>query len=238
MTPIDPAREALLDAILTHVPFDGWSEAAFAVAIRDTGMDRAEAMALCPRGPLDLAILHHRRGDLRMREALQKEPLSDLKIREKIARAIRLRLDAIDDKEAVRRGSALFALPHNAPEGAKLLWGTADAMWDAIGDPSDDFNWYSKRATLSGVYASVVLYWLGDDSLDHQATDAFIDRRIENVMQIEKLKASVRQNPVLSRLLQPAEAILSRVRPPAKMPPVDLPGHWTDPTAPGGRSDG
>ena len=71
-------------------------------------------------------------------------------------------------------------LPHMAPEGARLIWGTADRIWTALGDTSDDVNWYTKRATLSGVYAAVVLYWLGDDSTDGQATRAFIDRRISD----------------------------------------------------------
>ena len=101
-----------------------------------------------------------------------------------------------EHKEAVRRGTTLFALPHMAAEGAKLIWGTADAIWTALGDTSQDANWYTKRLTLSGVYSAVVLYWLGDDSLDMQATDAFLERRIDNVMQFEKFKAQARQNPV------------------------------------------
>ena len=91
----------------------------------------------------------------------------------------------------------LFALPINAGEGAKAIWGTCDAIWTALGDTSDDVNWYTKRATLSGVYSSTVLFWLGDDSPDHQATWEFLDRRIENVMQFEKLKASVQKIPLL-----------------------------------------
>jgi len=138
-------------------------------------------------------------------------------------------LKAIEDKEAVRRGTVMFALPHMAPDGAKLIWGTADAIWEALGDPSRDVNWYTKRATLSAVYGSVVLYWLGDDSADGYATRAFIDRRIENVMTFEKVKASVRSNPLLKPVTGALDSLLSRVKAPTKMPVVDLPGMWRDP---------
>ena len=90
-------------------------------------------------------------------------------------------------------------------------------------------NWYTKRATLSGVYASTVLFWLGDDSLEHEATWAFLDRRIDDVMAIEKIKAQVRENPVLSRVMSGPNWLLSRIKAPMKMPDMDLPGSWTAP---------
>jgi ubiquinone biosynthesis protein COQ9 len=116
----------------------------------------------------------------------------------------------------------------HAPEGAKLIWGTADRIWTGLGDGSRDINWYTKRATLAGVYSSTVLYWLGDDSLDNQATWAFLDRRIDDVMQIEKVKAQVRKAPGVARMMKGAEAVLSRIKPP-KPRRGDLPGGWTAP---------
>ena len=102
--------DQLLDAILTHVPFDGWTAASFSAAISDTGMEPAVARAVCPRGAVDLALAYHARGDAMMVERLHAEDLSMLKFREKIMRAIQLRLEVIDDKEAVRRGAALVLL--------------------------------------------------------------------------------------------------------------------------------
>lgn len=217
----------ILDAALLHVPFDGWSETAFKAAIEDTDTAPALARGLFPRGALDLAAAYHRRGDDAMVAALAARDLSELRFRDKVALAVRLRLEAVEDKEAVRRGATLFALPMHAAEGARLVWGTADRIWTALGDTSDDINWYSKRATLSGVYSSTVLYWLGDDSLDHQATWAFLDRRIDDVMQIEKVKANLRKAPGLGRMMQQAERFASRIRPPKRRD--DLPGDWSVP---------
>ncbi|MCZ4365743.1 COQ9 family protein [Sulfitobacter dubius] len=230
MTPpkADP-KDQLLDVALMHVPFDGWSSATFNAAIKDSGLDPALARAVCPRGAVDLAVAYHRRGDAKMLEGLAQADLSQMRFSDRIAKAVRLRLEA-GDREAIRRGSTLFALPHHAPEGAGLIWETSDKIWTALGDTSDDVNWYSKRATLSGVYSATLLYWLGDASEGHQATWSFLDRRIDDVMQIEKLKAQVRESPTLSRLMAGPNWLLSHIKAPRGQQDPDLPGRWTPPS--------
>ncbi len=213
-------REALLGAALSHVPFDGWSDATLKAAAADSGTDLALARALFPRGGVDLALAYHRQGDRRMAQALAEADLSGLRFRDKVARAVRLRLETAD-RELVRRGTTLFALPQYAADGAKAIWGTADAIWTALGDTSDDLNWYSKRASLSAVYGATVLYWLGDDSTEHQATWDFLDRRIENIMQFEKAKAAVTANPLGKALMSGPFKVLERIRAPKL--PDDLP---------------
>jgi ubiquinone biosynthesis protein COQ9 len=222
----DPVRELILDAALAHVPFDGWSEAAFRAAIADAGVDAALARAVFPRGAADLAAAFHRRGDAALAARLAGEDLSVLRYRDRVARAVRLRIELAEDREVVRRGTTLFALPHMAPEGARLIWGTADAIWTALGDTSRDLNWYTKRATLSGVYGATVLFWLGDDSPGHQATWDFLDRRIDDVMRIEKLKAQVRENALGKALLAGPAKLMDKVRAPTV--PDDLPGRVMD----------
>ena len=223
----DDITTKILDAALMHVPFDGWSETTFRAAVADAGADPTVARALFPRGALDLAAAFHRRGDDLMAARLAEADMTGLKFREKVTLAVRLRLEVVEDREAVRRGSTLFALPMYAAEGARLIWGTADRIWTELGDSSDDINWYTKRATLAGVYSSTVLYWLGDDSLDSQATWDFLDRRIEDVMRIETVKARVRDNAVLSKLFAGPLWVLGQVRAPGARGGDDLPGHWS-----------
>ncbi len=219
----EDTKQQLLDAILMHVPFDGWSEASFRAAVVDCDLDDGLARAICPRGAVDLALAYHARGDQVMLDRIKSTDMSELKFREKVAAAVRFRLEAVEDKELVRRGMTLFSLPNHAADGAKAVWGTCDLIWDALGDTSDDVNWYTKRATLSGVYSSTLLFWLGDDSPDHQNSWAFLDRRIENVMQFEKLKAQVNGNPLLKPLLAAPNWFAAQVKPPMKMR-ADLPG--------------
>ncbi|QBY02258.1 COQ9 family protein [Rhodophyticola sp. CCM32] len=217
----------LIEAALDHVPFDGWSEGTFKAAINDTGVDEATARALFPRGAVDLALGFHRQGDAALGAALAAADLSQMRIRDRIAFALRTRLELVEDhKEAVRRGSTLFALPLYAADGARAIWNTCDAIWDGLGDASEDVNWYTKRATLSGVYGATLLYWLGDQSEGHIATWAFLDRRIENVMQFETFKKQINDNKLLQPFLVAPNWVLSRVKAPARMRDMDLPGRW------------
>jgi len=211
--------DTLLNAALPHVAFDGWSPATFDAAVAETGIDPA----ICPRGAVDLAVAYHLRGDAAMTKAMAEADLSHMRYSEKVAHAIRLRLAAAEDKEVVRRGTSLFALPNHAGDGAKLIWGTADAIWNALGDTSDDVNWYTKRATLSAVYGSVVLFWLGDDT---DAVDDFIDRRIANVMQFEKAKSQIKGSALLKPLTGLLGAMLGAIKAPRRAPDPNLPGIW------------
>lgn len=221
----DPAarKEALLDAILPHVAFDGWSHAAFRAAITESGVSAPVAHMLCPRGAVDLALAWHERGDRLMLERLAATDLGAMRIRDRIALAVRLRIEAAEDREAVRRGVTLFALPPYAADGARAIWNTADRIWNALGDASDDINWYSKRSILSGVYSSTVLYWLGDQSAGNQATWDFLDRRIEDVMRFEKVKGAVNGNPLFRTVFAGPLWAMGKVRAPRRAPD-DMPG--------------
>jgi ubiquinone biosynthesis protein COQ9 len=135
----------------------------------------------------------------------------------------------LEDKEIIRRATTVFALPQNLKRGGDLIWGTSDLIWTTLGDTSDDYNWYSKRTILSGVYSATLLYWLGDQSDGHADTWDFLDRRIDNVMQFEKTKAKLRENQGLMRLLAGPRALLSRLQAPS--PTLnDRPGTWSPTT--------
>ena len=223
------AKDELLDAILPHVVFDGWSESAFRAAIRDTGTDPDLARACCPRGAHDLAAAFHKRGDRVLEEWVEANGAPGGRYRDRIMGLERKRIELIGDREAARRAAAHFALPHNAAEGARLIWETADLIWRLLGDTSDDINWYSKRATLAAVHSATFLYWLGDESPGNAATWDFLDRRIEDVMRFEKVKAKLRESPLAKPFLQgPVAAILSHIHAPRSTPAADLPGYWQE----------
>ncbi|MEM9241753.1 MAG: COQ9 family protein [Pseudomonadota bacterium] len=235
MTNTDEAADIkarMLDAAAMHVPFDGWSDTTFKAAMQDADVAPGLARAAFPRGAVDLALAFHDAGDKAMAARLEETDQSSLRYSERVTLAVRTRLGVIEDKEMVRRGMTLFALPQYAGDGAQALWRTADLIWATLGDTSRDVNWYTKRATLSGVYGATVLYWLGDESEGHLNTWAFLDRRIEDVMRIEKLKAQARDNRVLGGLMKGQEAamnaILDRLVPQGARP-NDMPGRWSGP---------
>lgn len=188
------SRPEVLAAILAHVPFDGWGEASWRKAAKDLGQPPAFVKMAFPGGAPAMVEAHLQAQDEAMLKALKKKDLGKMKIREKITAAILTRL-ALNEKnrEAVRRTIGFLALPPNAALAAKCLWRTADAMWRAAGDTATDYNHYTKRIILSGIYSSTLLVWLNDHSKGLKDTKAFLARRIENVMQFEKVKARVRE---------------------------------------------
>ena len=207
-------KQKLLMAALPHVAFDGWSDVTFFAACEEVGINQNKGLLFFPRGGIDLAIYFHICGDKEMVLQLKKTDLTELRYRDKVAKAIKLRFQVIEDKEAVRRSSSLFSLPQNVLEGVRLTWSTADSIWRALGDHSDDINWYTKRTSLGLVYASCLLYWIGDDSVDHCKTWEFVDRRIENVMHFEKIKAQTKENKLFQRVFEFPIRLLGQVKAP------------------------
>jgi ubiquinone biosynthesis protein COQ9 len=187
----DTARARLLDAALPHVPFEGWSDSLLRIAARDAGMSDDEVALRCPEGVISLIVFWWREMDERAREAILSGE-SPAKIRERIRRAVILRLEAANGHEdALSRARARLLLPDGLATGAQLAWNTSDMIWRAIGDTSTDANWYSKRAILTGVWTSTLAIWLSESDPDKPQAHAFLDRRISNVMEFEKVKAKV-----------------------------------------------
>ncbi len=227
------SKDTFLEAALNHVPFDGWSEATMRATQDELEASDAEVRALFPRGALDLALAYHKAGDAEMVARLHAADLNAMRFRDRIAAGVKIRLE-LADKELVRKGMAFFALPQNATAGSAALWGTADAIWTALGDTSQDVNWYTKRAMLSAVYSSTVLFWLGDESDGHAASWAFLDRRIDNVMQFEKVKARARESRLFKSFMAGPGKCLEAIKAPgtSAMNP-NYPGRWTPEAANG-----
>ena len=184
-TNIDQARETLLLAMLPHVPFDGWSETAIRAGAEDAGLTPAEALNAFPGGPLEALALFSDWADRQMLARLETADLAAMKVREKVAAGVRLRLEVLEPhKEAVRRGLSVLSLPPNAGLGLKGLHRTVDAIWTMAGDRATDYNYYTKRLLLAGVLSSTTLFWLNDRSENHAATWAFLERRIDEVLKV------------------------------------------------------
>ena len=192
-------KERLIDAALNHVLFEGMGERAIHEGAAEIGMNPALARVYLPRGGADLAAAYHRRGDALLSAWLAESPPQG-RFRDRVAQAVMQRL-SFSDRGLARAGAAVLALPQNAALGARLIWESADLVWDGLGDRSQDVNWYSKRATLSAVYGATALYWLGDDSPDAADTREFLDRRLDGVMRFEGLKGRVRALPGMSALV-------------------------------------
>lgn len=183
----DRTEQTVLDAAIARAPALGWNARLVREACEACGLSRGDEELLLPNGARDLAALLSRRHDDRALAALGQIDAKSLKIRERIARAVSERMEAgAADLEATRRCAAFLALPTNADLGLKLAWESADHLWRWAGDEATDWNHYSKRTILSGILIpALTMRWFDG----REAAEAFVARRIDNVMAFEKWKA-------------------------------------------------
>lgn len=187
---LDELRIALAPSLADAAIFDGWSDDAVTQAAEMFGADPDVARLAYPGGSMDMIGAWIESVDAKMAEALTAEKLATLPIRERIRVLVQFRLDAIDgQEEALKRATAVMAMPHNAAASMKRAWTTADLMWRLAGDTATDYNHYTKRTILAGLYAATLASFADDMSDDKEQTKAFLARRIDGVMKFEKVKA-------------------------------------------------
>src|SRR5688572_21836882 len=192
-TPLEQLRRRLALPVGENAVFDGWTRAAVDTAAEQLGIDLAQARLAMPKAQAGIVDVYIQGVDRALEKHFTPERLAGMKIREKIRSLVWKRLEVMGPaREAVRRGVAILAMPQNLPLGLRIGWRTADLMWRIAGDTSTDFNHYTKRMMLGGVYASTLLVWIDDGSDEWSETASFLDRRIDDVMKIEKWKAEWR----------------------------------------------
>lgn len=201
---LDEIRLLLAPGIAAAAVFDGWSKVAVEAAAQEHGVDPAVAALAFADGPMTIIAAWVASIDTAMEQAFAGNIQSNLPIRERIRRLVCFRLDMLAGREeALTRALSIMAMPQNAARALRLGWASADAMWYLAGDKSTDFNHYTKRTILAGIYAATLAVFAYDKSEAKADTNAFLDRRIDGVMRFEKAKA---------RLLRPNDERFSMTR--------------------------
>ncbi|WP_294004796.1 COQ9 family protein [Sphingomonas sp.] len=205
-TPLEAIRLRLALAVGEHAVFDGWTPAAVNSAAAQLGIDPAQARLAFPKNPAAMVEAWIDGVDAAMVAHFTTEVIAAMKVRDRIRSMIWFRLETAGEaREAVRTALAVLAMPQNAALGLRTAWRSADLMWRLAGDTATDFNHYSKRLILSGVYGSTLVAWIDDQSEAWSDTAAFLDRRLAGVMRFEKWKSQWRgselRRPSLSRFL-------------------------------------
>lgn len=224
-TPMTDLQKRLIDKTAEVAAFDGWTDTALRQAAEELEIDPAVAFDIFRNRPIDLILAHSTLGDERLVEATSgQEWFESQKVRDKIKSLIMTRFDQHQhEREAIRRGLSVLALPQYAPAATAALYRTVDAMWRAAGDTATDYNKHTKRLLLSGVYSSSLLVWLNDQSEELETTEAFVRRRIDNVLfvfgKIGKLKAGAKEG--LRGNLRPSSFVPSFFKPPFVRPRGD-----------------
>ena len=195
-------QRQILDIAIPHICFEGWTRDVLARAAVEAGLSEADADLAFPQGALDAVLAHARLADDDMADEMAMLDLESMRTRDKIAIAIAVRLDSqIGNRDAIRKGLKLLADPRYVADGAKSLALTVDRVWRIVGDTSTDFNYYTKRGLLAGVYSATLIYWLNDNSEDQHKTREFLSNRISEVLRFGQTAAGL--SKVVDRLPNP-----------------------------------
>ena len=189
---IDEDTAALLDALLPHVPFDGWTQTAVRNALTSMGLAGDDAVLMFPNGAGEMIESAFALMDQRMADEAAVSDVAAYRLTARVRAIIAIRLEQTrGNKEAIRRALSWLSLPIHAPIAARITAATVNAIWHAAGDTSADFSWYTKRGILTAVYGSTLLYWLNDHSEDDEDTLHFLDRRLAGVGRIGKIRKTL-----------------------------------------------
>lgn len=186
---MDIAQEktTFIEALLPQTAIHGWSDEALKEAAKACHFDEGKVALLFPQGLDEMIEYTGLMFDEKMVQAFSKEALNAMKVRERIFELTKMRLTlAAPFKESLRQAATYFANPLKAPIGLKSLYHTVDTIWRLAGDTSTDYNFYTKRTLLSGIFSATVVVWLNDASADHEESWEFLKRRIDDVLSLPK----------------------------------------------------
>ncbi|MGI4852341.1 MAG: COQ9 family protein [Janthinobacterium lividum] len=178
-------QDNILLAMTSQISTYGWTLQCLEQAVIDLGFAEGEAKRAF-QGNLDYVFDHLiEMIDRQMGECLETVDLSSYRVRDRVVFLIMLRLKLMRPY----RDLLSQAIKHQSFSGSlknlsQKFFGTVSNIWYTAGDQATDFNYYSKRFLLSGVYASTFLYWLQDDSLNFAKTQIFLENRIDQVMKV------------------------------------------------------
>ncbi|KAL4920330.1 COQ9-domain-containing protein [Aspergillus aurantiobrunneus] len=193
------SQTTILSAALKHVPTHGFSRDALTLGARDTGFLDV-SIQLLPRGEFDLILfwLASRRGLLRAAAEqdglLAKSHPGSVTVEDKTKALImeRLRMNTVIRRQW-QDALAFMSLPSNIPLSLSELHALSSDILHIAGDASVDASWYTKRLSVSAIYASAEVVMTRDPSLDLSATEAFVTRRFEDSKAIGEKLAGTKQ---------------------------------------------
>ncbi|XP_040109843.1 ubiquinone biosynthesis protein COQ9, mitochondrial [Oryx dammah] len=182
-------QHRILTAALEFVPAHGWTAEAIAEGAQSLGLSSAAASMFGNDGS-ELILHFVTQCNARLTRVLEEEQKlvqlgqaekkkTDKFLRDAVETRLRMLIPYIQHWP---RALGILMLPHNIPPSLSLLTSMVDDMWHYAGDQSTDFNWYTRRAVLAGIYNTTELVMMQDSSPDFEDTWRFLENRISDAM--------------------------------------------------------
>jgi len=185
-------KEKILRKALENAVFDGWNNTMLEASAAMAGIEKKAAYIYFPAGISSLVDFFAGESLIELEKAALHLP-HDKKLPEKISWLIMEYFKAAaKNQAAIKKLMSYYALPQNMLQGLSNLHRLVDKIWRLSGDESTDFSYYTKRFSLSAIYSETLLFWLGDNSENFQETEAFLKRRMGELMKFHKFKSAIK----------------------------------------------
>ena len=194
-------KESFLQALVEKVEIEGWGEQIIEEVCLELDLDKKHYHIWFPQGTKEILDFLENKYDQEMLEVM-KDSNQQQGVTNKIAYALKLRIcDTSRSKMLSIKNSQFYINPVNAAGALKSSWRTVDRIWQYAGDKSVDFNYYSKRNLLHGVYLSCQTHYNLDKSENNIKTREFIDKSLSTVVEsakcIKKIPQLLKKIPFL-----------------------------------------
>ena len=182
---INKKKEDILKKTKKIVSIEGWSPDIF-LKLQKQNIDKNDLFYFFQNRYKDLLEYALRDINVKLENKLKKINLINFPINKRIKKILLLRFDILnEDKEFYKKTFNHLLLPTNNKISKKSLYNSVNTMWYLAGDNSTDFNFYTKRLILSGIYTNALFVFFSKDIKDVEEN---LDINLKRISKIPKIK--------------------------------------------------
>lgn len=177
---IKKLKNKILFSTIEILPYEAFDINIISKACKNIDLKSQYADLLFPNGRIDFLELFQSHIDEIMVKRIKNELNEVESITARIFESLKIRLEILAKyKSIIPKIISFYYMPWNQPKLYRYTWKSINLIWRIAGnDKSTDFNYYTKRGLLIGVYWSTVLYWLSDESTNYKSTYDFLNREL------------------------------------------------------------
>ena len=154
-------------------------------------LDINEIDLLFPEGNIDLIKFTLERLNNELEDCCRKIDLIRLPIHKRIRKVLLSKISLMNKDKLFYRSIFLnLLIPKKNFSLSSQLYNSVDQLWFIAGDSSTDFNFYTKRLILSGIYSRVMLFFFNNNN--QEELENILDESLKRVSKIPEIKSKLK----------------------------------------------
>ena len=155
------------------------------------GLDINETELLFPEGNIDFIKFTLEQLNHDLEEYCKKIDLIRLPVHKRIRKVLLSKISLMNKNKLFYRSIFLnLLIPKKNFSLSNQLYKSVDQIWFIAGDSSTDFNFYTKRLILSGIYSRVILFFFNNK--DQEELENILDESLKRVSKIPEIKSKLK----------------------------------------------